>query len=207
MTLGVRESYDEKEFSSELFASDNFIPQIGGSTTVSAEDDWNATDCRATVDFNITDDFMLYVTTSKAFRSGTFSVPGPVSASNAAARACTPFHRRPQPGLVPPETLLNDEIGFRSEWFDGRLRFNATYYEMELHEPARRVGRRRRLDPDGVPHRPRQPGRRRSLGQRDRGDVRGHRALHDRGRDGTRQLRDVEPVHQQRPVSVPAADG
>ena len=32
---------------------------------------------------------------------------------------------------MPPETLLNDEIGFRSEWFDGRLRFNATYYEME----------------------------------------------------------------------------
>ena len=32
---------------------------------------------------------------------------------------------------MPPETLLNDELGFRSEWFDGRLRFNATYYEME----------------------------------------------------------------------------
>ena len=32
---------------------------------------------------------------------------------------------------MPPETLLNNEIGFRSEWFDGRLRFNATYYEME----------------------------------------------------------------------------
>jgi iron complex outermembrane receptor protein len=39
---------------------------------------------------------------------------------------------RPQPGLVPPETLYNDELGFRTEWLDGRLRFNATYYEMEL---------------------------------------------------------------------------
>ena len=91
LTLGVRESYDEKEFTNELFASDNFVPQFGGSTTVSAKDDWNATDYRATVDFNITDDVMLYLTSSKAFRSGTFSVPGPV------AVAGQPYQIRPQP--------------------------------------------------------------------------------------------------------------
>jgi iron complex outermembrane receptor protein len=129
LTLGARESHDEKVFSNELFASDNFIPQVGGSTIVSAEEDWSATDYRATVDFNITDDFMLYVTSSKAFRSGSFNVPGPVLTTP--PLPATPFHRRPQPALVPPETLLNDEIGFRSEWFDGRVRFNATYYEME----------------------------------------------------------------------------
>jgi iron complex outermembrane receptor protein len=123
LTLGVRESHDEKDFSNELFRSDNFTPQFGDSTVVSASDDWSATDYRGTVDFQITDDFMLYVTSSRAFRSGTFSVPGPVAAGA--------YQVRPQPALVPPETLLNDEIGFRSEWFDGRLRFNATYYEME----------------------------------------------------------------------------
>ena len=124
LTLGVRESYDEKDFSNELFASDNFVPQFGGSTTVSAKDDWDATDYRATVDFNITDDVMLYLTDSKAFRSGTFSVPGPVAVTG------QPYQVRPQPALVPPETLYNDEIGIRTEWLDGRLRFNATYYEM-----------------------------------------------------------------------------
>jgi iron complex outermembrane receptor protein len=129
LTLGVRESHDEKDLSSTAFASDNFIPEIGGSTTIRATDDWSATDYRATVDFNITDDFMLYVTSSRAFRSGTFSIPGAVCAN--AGAVCTTFHRRPQPALVPPETLLNDEIGFRTEWFDGRLRINATYYEME----------------------------------------------------------------------------
>jgi iron complex outermembrane receptor protein len=129
LTLGVRESHDEKDFSNELFASDNFIPQAGGSTIVSASDDWDATDYRGTVDFQITDDFMVYVTSSKAFRSGSFNVPGPVC--NNAGPVCTTFHRRPQPALIPPETLLNDELGFRSEWLDGRLRFNATYYEME----------------------------------------------------------------------------
>jgi iron complex outermembrane recepter protein len=136
LTLGVRESHDEKVFSNELFASDNFIPQFGGSTIISAEDDWSATDYRGTVDFNVTDDFMLYVTSSRAFRSGTFSIPPTVAVCAVAVVPPAPcpavaYHRRPQPAAVPPETLLNDELGFRSEWFDGRLRFNATYYEME----------------------------------------------------------------------------
>jgi iron complex outermembrane receptor protein len=129
LTLGARESHDEKSLVNEAFASDNFIPEFGGSTVVSAEDDWSATDYRGTLDFQITDDFMVYVTSSRAFRSGTFSIPGPVC--NNPGPVCTTFHRRPQPALVPPETLLNDELGFRSEWLDGRLRINATYYEME----------------------------------------------------------------------------
>ena len=130
LTLGVRESHDEKDLTNELFASDNFIPEVGGSTIVSASDEWEATDYRATVDFQITDDVMLYVTSSRAFRSGSFNVPGPVC--NNAGPVCTTFHRRPQLASIPPETLLNDEIGFRTEWLDGRLRFNATYYEMEF---------------------------------------------------------------------------
>jgi iron complex outermembrane receptor protein len=131
LTLGVRESYDEKDFSSTLFRSDNFTPVAGDSTTVSAKDDWDATDWRATVDVNVTDDFMVYVTSSKAFRSGTFFVPGPVCSNGAPSCLAPVTQLRPQPGLVPPETLLNDEIGFRSEWLGGRFRFNATYYEME----------------------------------------------------------------------------
>jgi iron complex outermembrane receptor protein len=127
LTLGVRESHDEKEFSSTLYAADNFIPQDGVSTTVAAADDWTATDWRATVDFNITDDFMLYVTSSQAFRSGTFSVPAALAVGGGRT-----YNLRPPPAPVPPETLLNDEIGFRTEWFNGRFRLNATYYEMQF---------------------------------------------------------------------------
>jgi iron complex outermembrane recepter protein len=127
LTLGVRESHDEKEFSSTVFASDNFIPQDGVSTTVSAADSWDATDWRGTLDFQITDDLMVYLTSSKAFRSGTFNTPAAL-----AVTATRPYNLRPPPAPVPPETLLNHEIGFRSEWFDGRFRINATYYEMDF---------------------------------------------------------------------------
>jgi iron complex outermembrane receptor protein len=132
LTLGVRESYDKKDFSSTLFANDTFIPQTGASTTVSASDDWDATDWRATLDFQITDDLMIYLTSSQAFRSGTFTVPPPVCATTPPPGAlCNSYYLRPQPAAVPPETLHNKEVGFRSEWFDGRFRFNATYYDMD----------------------------------------------------------------------------
>ena len=56
LTLGARRSLDEKEFSSTQFASDNFSPQFGTSTTISAADEWSATDWRVTLDYQITDD-------------------------------------------------------------------------------------------------------------------------------------------------------
>ena len=128
LTLGARESYDEKEISSTLYRNDSFVPVSGNETTVTAKDDWDATDWRATLDFQITDDFMLYLTRSQAFRSGTFAIIAPTCP----VAPCPPnANLRPQPGAVPPEFLLNEEIGFRSEWFDGRFRFNATYFDME----------------------------------------------------------------------------
>ncbi len=127
LTLGARRSQDEKDFSSTLFASDNFIPQTGGSTTVSATDDWSATDWRTTLDWHINDDIMLYLTRSKAFRSGTFSVPAAVAPAGART-----YYLRPQPAAVPPENLLNEEIGIRSDWFDGRVRINVTAYQMDF---------------------------------------------------------------------------
>jgi iron complex outermembrane receptor protein len=127
LTLGLRESYDKKDFSNTLYASDNFIPQDGVSTTVQDSDDWRKTDWRATVDLRITDDVMVYLTGAQAFRSGTFSVPAAL-----APTSTRPYHLRPPPAAVPPEELVNREVGLRSEWLGGRLRFNATYFDMDF---------------------------------------------------------------------------
>jgi iron complex outermembrane receptor protein len=126
LTTGLRESLDEKDFTSTLFASDNFIPQDGVSTTVHAADDWRATDWRGTLEFQATKDFMVYVTSSKAFRSGTFTTPAAL-----AVTATRPYNLRPPPAAVPPETLYNSEIGARTEWLNGRFRFNVTRYNMQ----------------------------------------------------------------------------
>jgi|GEM_PF-502997 iron complex outermembrane receptor protein len=127
LTLGVRQSWDEKDFSSTLFASDNFIPQNGVATTLNENDDWSEIDWRATLDYHITEDVMLFATTSKAFRSGTFTVPAALAPSGTRT-----YSLRPPLAAVPPENLKNNEIGIRSDWFDGRLRINATYYRMDF---------------------------------------------------------------------------
>lgn len=127
LTLGARKSWDDKELDSTLYAADNFIPQDGVSTTISASDDWSETDWRVTLDYHITEEIMAYATASKAFRSGTFSTPAAL-----APNATRPYHLRPPLAPVPPERLRNNEIGVRSDWFDGRLRINATYYEMDF---------------------------------------------------------------------------
>jgi len=97
LTTGLRESLDEKNFSSTLFASDNFIPQNGVSTTVSSSDDWRATDWRGTLEFQANEDFMVYVTSSKAFRSGTFTTPAAL-----ATNATRPYNLRPPPSEHSP---------------------------------------------------------------------------------------------------------
>jgi iron complex outermembrane receptor protein len=134
ITPGVRWAKDEKFVEQTAFASDNFVPFEGDRTVIHAGDDWNKVDWRLTFDYNITDHHMVYVTASKAYRAGAYSLPsaGPgqpaISPSvsgedQSAALAITP-------PFIPPETVENKEIGFRTEWLDRRLRVNLTYYKM-----------------------------------------------------------------------------
>lgn len=133
LTLGLRYSHDSKNFASTEYASDLFIPQDGISTTVHGNDSWSEIDRRATIDYRITDDVMVYATHSKAFRAGSFSVPGAVcSVAAPPGAACPTFHMRPQPAAVPPERLVNDEVGIRTEWLQGRVRLNGTYFDMRF---------------------------------------------------------------------------
>lgn len=127
LTLGARQSWDEKDMRSTLYASDNFIPQDGVSTTIRDKDDWSELDWRVTLDYHFTESIMAYVTASKAFRSGSFSVPAAL-----AATPDRPYNLRPPLAPVPPERLRNNEIGIRSDWLNGRLRINATYFDMDF---------------------------------------------------------------------------
>jgi iron complex outermembrane receptor protein len=127
LTMGLRAIYEERDVLSIAYASDNFIPENGVSDELSGNNDWSETDWRATLDYQITDDLMLYFTSSKAFRAGTFASQG-----SQAPTTGRPWTLRAPMTEVPPETLNNREIGMRSEWFDSRLRFNATYFDMTL---------------------------------------------------------------------------
>jgi iron complex outermembrane recepter protein len=145
ITPGVRFAYDKKEIVDSAFVSNGFTPAPGtDSTTIQTEDDWDDVDWRLTVDYKISDDLMVYATSSKAFRAGAYSYTIP---SWAAVQSPTPGGPGPNntsdqltaslaasPPFVPPESVQNDEIGFRTEWFDRRLRLNLTFFDMNYSD-------------------------------------------------------------------------
>ncbi len=133
ITPGLRWSLDEKDVTQTEFASDNFVPFEGGSTRINAKEDWDEVDWRLTLDYDIADSHMVYVTASKAFRAGAYSLPSGMGApgisENFSGEQITADLAR-SPPFIPPESVENHEIGLRTEWLDGRVRFNVTYFDM-----------------------------------------------------------------------------
>lgn len=79
---------------------------------------------RANLTWKITPEAMVYYTWSQGFRPGGFNrSSGFVSAGQSPLKGIflTPI------GFA-PDNLTNNEIGFKTEWLDHRIRFNGTFY-------------------------------------------------------------------------------
>ncbi|MGI9249291.1 MAG: TonB-dependent receptor [Woeseiaceae bacterium] len=127
LTLGARYNDDEKE---QVSVAVSNIPRTGvwgiplgasGSPySTRGKDSWDEVTVRASLDWDISDDHMIYATYSEGFKSGAFNshTPSPLIAS------------------VPllPEQATNAEIGARTQWLDGRVRFNITYFDLEYDD-------------------------------------------------------------------------
>ena len=79
---------------------------------------------RANVSWHVTPDALLYYTWSQGFRPGGF---------NRAASVIKPtspiFGLFTPPLAYAPDTLTNNEIGWKTEWLDRRLQFNGAVYQ------------------------------------------------------------------------------
>ena len=124
ITLGARWAYDRKEIEQTRFAASDFVPAPGTtSTTVNADDSWSEIDWRTTIDYHFTDDLMLYTTASKAYRAGQYTlnilpnIPGELQSDDFI-------------NPVPPEKVINYELGARTSWLNDRLRINPTGFYM-----------------------------------------------------------------------------
>jgi iron complex outermembrane receptor protein len=115
LTLGGRYTKDDKEIDQLLLTSNVVTYDLKG-----LEKSWSRFTPRASVDWRITDDVMVYVTWSKGYKSGAF-----VSQNATAAAASTPLE---------PEDARNIEGGFKSQWFGNRLRVNATYFDLTVDD-------------------------------------------------------------------------
>ncbi|MHB8478198.1 MAG: TonB-dependent receptor [Steroidobacteraceae bacterium] len=79
---------------------------------------------RANVSWHVTDDRLLYYTWSQGFRPGGFNLgQGIIGPSSPLYGVFTP------PLVFGPDTLTNNEIGWKTEWFGHRLQWNGALYQ------------------------------------------------------------------------------
>jgi len=79
---------------------------------------------RANLTWNITDDMMVYATWSQGFR------PGGFNRSQSVIKPTSPIYGLFTPPLAyAPDTLTNNELGWKTEWLNNRLQFNGAVYQ------------------------------------------------------------------------------
>ncbi len=131
LTLGARYTNDEKRLDNAAVSNLPFVPGrvLGGYGVpliagppyeTSGSKSWDDVTIRASLDWDITDDHMVYVTYSEGFKSGAFN-----GTQSVEAVAATP---------IQPETATNIEVGARTQWADGRARFNVTYFDLDYDD-------------------------------------------------------------------------
>jgi iron complex outermembrane recepter protein len=78
---------------------------------------------RGNVTWKVTPDVMVYYTWSQGFRAGGFNRPNSVESSSPLTGGWAP------PVAFGQDSLTNNEIGWKTEWFDHRLQFNGAIYK------------------------------------------------------------------------------
>ncbi|MBW2366565.1 MAG: TonB-dependent receptor [Deltaproteobacteria bacterium] len=133
VSAGLRYSYEEKNPSGSLdtYMTDVFgwFGPAGAAVQVgdiyrNEEKDWSAWTPKFGIDYKLNDDMMIFATAARGFRSGVFWYPNLLTPLDVGVE-------------VDPEYVWNYEVGFKSDWFDKRLRANiavfyAKYTDMQV---------------------------------------------------------------------------
>ena len=119
-TLGLRYTQEEKDFkgqtSSVWLNGEQIVdPQFG-----QADEDWGETTPKLGLRYQFTDDIMTFATYARGFKSGGF-----FGRNTAVAGFTTPYD---------PEYVDTFELGLKSDWLGGRVRFNATAFYSEYED-------------------------------------------------------------------------
>lgn len=114
LTAGLRYTYDQKD----LVGRNLVLPQ---PLKVDVSEAWTDISPRIIGQYAFSDDVMAYVSVSKGFRSGTWSVT------------------TDDPVPAEPEYVWNYELGLKSTFFDGRARLNLAAFQQEYKDKQEQV--------------------------------------------------------------------
>ncbi|ANP47581.1 hypothetical protein ATE48_17585 [Candidatus Viadribacter manganicus] len=123
-TLGLRWTHDEKDFTAFREARGRIpvgAPPVLTAVPQSISGEWENLSPRLGIEYRWTPDIMTYVSVAQGFKGGGFN--------DTVASTCS-TSPLPNCGLsaYDEENLVTYEAGWRSDLFDNRIRFNATYF-------------------------------------------------------------------------------
>ncbi|MCR8922816.1 TonB-dependent receptor [Dasania sp. GY-MA-18] len=135
VTTGLRWSEDEKDFSGSASGRrfdnwDNLHEDINGNRVASynfkTKDSWDEWTPSLTVDYQATDDVFLYFAYAKGYKAGGYNGEG----MEKEIEAITPFE---------PETAVNHEFGFKTQWLDNRIQVNGAIFLTDYEDIQNQV--------------------------------------------------------------------
>jgi iron complex outermembrane receptor protein len=122
LTAGLRQTWEDKdgEFGGYLVSAEpgNFPPPLSvPSYDVRAHKAWSALTPRFGIEWQVTDQAMLYFSAARGFKSGGYQ-----GIAGNAAGAITPYD---------PEYAWSYEVGLKSQWLDNRVRVNLSAFKTD----------------------------------------------------------------------------
>ena len=118
--FGLRYTYEEKKLEpvgQEFFLGD--IPLSPPGTFTSVDEDWDKWSPRVGAQYDLTDDIMVYASYAEGFKSGGFF--GRITSADNVRK----FN---------PEEVDTWEVGIKSDWWNQRLRLNATLFSSDYKD-------------------------------------------------------------------------
>jgi iron complex outermembrane receptor protein len=124
-TLGLRYTYEKKDFNaiSTTYVLDGVVVQPGESGE--ADEDWDEVTPKFGLRYLYSDDMMFFASYAKGFKSGGF-----FGRNTEVAGFTRPYD---------PEYVDTFELGLKSDWMDGRVRFNATAFYTEFDDKQEEI--------------------------------------------------------------------
>ena len=116
LNLGGRYSYDEKDFSFNNTTLGIFLQPY----SLDLSEDWDSFDPSVSLQYDATDDVMLYASWTSGYKSGAFQF---FATSPLAARK-----------VADPEEVDAIEVGIKSQLLDRRLQLNAAVFDMDYKD-------------------------------------------------------------------------
>jgi len=122
-TLGLRYTYESKDYFRTTSTFSN-LPALNGTFEYPDDESWDALTPSFGLDYQLTDDSLLYASAGRGFKSGGFN-----------GRANTPG----ETGSYDPEYVWTYEIGSKNTLAEGRLRLNGAVFYSDYTDFQARV--------------------------------------------------------------------